>query len=321
MDTSKLRKSLDKKDISTNLSNPDVWLHSGNYALNYTLSGSLTQGIPNRRSTMVFGPSGTGKSLLLGHWALDAQRKGYTVVYIDSEDAINEEYLTRIGVSMEEEWFLPVRIATIEDAAEVISDLFSNSTNEDKVAVFLDSLSMLETEQEMKKFEGGELQEDQGRLAKKYKSLVKNVNSKIGDKDMFFIYSMHAYQNQDIQNGKGKYLVSGGEGQIYIPSISLLLDKLKLKEGMDIVGFRMKAEIYKSRFSQLGGKTELAVPFETGIDPYDGILDLFERQGYVTRNAAWYNYKDENDKEHKFQKSKGQEHIDYILNRIIEGVM
>jgi len=316
MDTTKIKNSLDKKDIATTLSEPDVWLDSGNYALNEILSGSFSRGVPNRRSTLVWGGSNTGKSLLLGHWALRAQQAGYTVIYIDTEDAINAEFLTRIGVEIDDEqWFLPIRISTIEDAAQVISEIFSGSTADDRVCIMLDSLSMLETEQEMKKFVGGELQEDQGRLAKKFKSLIKNVNAKIGDKDMFFVYTMHAYENQDLQNGKGKFRISGGEGQLYIPSISLLLDKLKLKEGQEVVGFKMKAEIYKSRFSRLGGKAQLEIPYETGIDPYDGLLETFESRGVVTKNGAWFNYVDENGKTHKFQRKKSKEHLDYLLEK------
>jgi len=316
MDTQKLRQSLNKKDISTDLSDPDCWLSTGNMALNYILSNNFNEGIPNRRSTLLFGPSGTGKSLLLGNIAKNAQDKGYMVVYIDSEGAIDTKYLTRIGLSLAETDFLPVRVSTVEDTASVISDLMRTVSPADKVFVALDSLSMLEPAQELEKFQDkGELQNDQGRTAKKFKSLVKNVNAKIGNRDMFFVYTAHAYANQDIMNGKGKWLISGGEGQLYIPSMSLLLDKLKLKEGTENIGFQMKAEIYKSRFSMLGAKSTLKIPYDAGIDLYDGLLPIFEKLGMVSKNGAWYNYIVDG-KTIKFQSLALHEHADAILNQI-----
>lgn len=322
VDISNLKSKLQKDNIPTELSNPDVWISTGNMALNHSISQRFDAGIPNRRTTMLFGPSGAGKSLILGHAAKDAQEKGYFIVYIDSEDAIDEAYLDRIGVNMEDDAFLPVRVSTIEETSKVISDLFQNTNPEDKVFVALDSLTMLETEQEFEKFEkSGELQNDQGLTAKKYKSMIKNVNAKIGSRDMFFVYSAHAYQNQEMFSGE-KYNISGGSAQLYIPSISVLLDKLQLKETdgsgkkSRSVGFKMKTKIYKSRFSMLGDTCELHVPFNTGIDPYDGLLERLETLGIVEKKHAWYIYTDKNGEQHKFQSKNANEYLDMILDEM-----
>lgn len=314
MDLSKVKTSLDKRDIATSLSTPDVWLSTGNMALNRLLSNSFSVGVPNRRSTMFFGPSGTGKSLLLSKIAVNAQKAGYMVVYIDTEHAIDESYMKRVGMNMDDDWFLPVRVSTIEEVSAIMSDLFRDTIPEDKVFVAMDSLSMLETQQEVEKFDkSGELQNDQGRTAKRLKALVKNINAKIGGRDMFFVYTAHAYANQDLTNGKGKWIISGGEGQLYIPSMSLLLEKLKLKDDSgNSTGFTMKAEIYKSRFSKLGSKCRLDVPFDEGIDPYDGVLFILVEEGMVNKNGAWYNY-EHNGETIKFQKKNANKHIDCIL--------
>lgn len=90
-----LRKSLEKNHISTTISEPDVWLSSGNMALNFIMTGDFTRGIPNRRTIMYWGLPGTGKSFLAALAAKEAQDKGYFVVYFDTEDAIHTEYMEK----------------------------------------------------------------------------------------------------------------------------------------------------------------------------------------------------------------------------------
>lgn len=314
-----LKKALEKRDIQMNLSVPSEWVSTGNMALNYCITGDFYKGVPNKRSMVVAGPSGSGKSLLAGTIAKNWQDKGYYVIYIDTEDAIDPQYLDRIGLNMNEDVFLPLRISTIEELTEIMSDVFKNYQENDKLCIVVDSASMLETEKELDAFEKGELSNDMGLFSKKLKQLWKNINVKVGDKDISFLATEHTYLNQDIKNGKGKYIVSGGEAQLYIPSITLMFDKLKLKEGTEISGFRLKSETIKTRFSKLGSKCELRIPYETGIDKYDGVLDILEKEGYVNRNGAWYNYTKDGE-EIKFQSKDFNKHIENLLPKEKEVV-
>jgi recombination protein RecA len=76
----------------------------------------------------------------------------------------------------------------------------------------------------------------------------------------------------------------------FIPSISVYLNKLKLKEGTEFVGVRIIAQITKSRFSQPFSKITLKVPYTTGLDPVDGLVDLLVEQGVVEKKGAWYTF-------------------------------
>lgn len=315
------RKALNKRDINTTLSEPDVWLSWGNYAINYICTGSFYRGIPNRRMSMLYGVSGTGKSLLMGHAALAAQKAGYAVVYIDTEESIDPKYLMRIGVDVDDgESFVPVRLSTVEETAEVISDLFKNFGNDEKLCVIIDSLGMLETEDHAEEFEKkGIMKNDMGIFAKKLKKLLKNMNAKIGERDWFILCNQHAYANQDITNGKGTHVASGGEAQIYIPSITLLLKKLKLKDGAKVTGIRLKAETEKTRFNQVGMKCEIEVPYKTGIDPYEGVLPILEENGDeigLNKSGAWYSYENDEGETVKFQKGNAKEHLDILMARM-----
>lgn len=313
------RKALNKKDFVTELSNPDVWGSWGSYALNYICTGSFFRGIPNRRVCMTYGPSGTGKSLLLGNAAKILQDLGYVIIYIDTEEAIDTAYLERLGVDVwDEDKFCPIKLSTIEDLVEVTSEIFSSFGKDEKIAIIVDSLGMLETEDHAEEFDKGKMKNDMGIFAKKLKKYLKNIVHKVGERDCFFLCNQHAYANQDITNGRGTHVPSGGEAQIFIPSITLSLKKLKLKDGKDVTGIRLKATTEKTRFQQLGMVAELEIPYKSGIDPFDGVLEILiedetfaERTG-LTKTGAWYSY-DRDGETVKFQNKNREEHLIYLM--------
>ena len=298
-----LEKSLNKSGITTGIIEPDHWLSTGIHLLNHTMTGTFSQAIPNRRSVLFWGESGTGKSFILSLIALAAQKDGYQVIYIDTETAIHEEYLEKIGVDIKDpQKFLATSISTVSQATKTMSDIYKTISPDDKICVILDSLSNLETDTDSDNFDKGIAKGDQGQLAKQLKKFMKSVNAKLGQYDMHFITSGHAYLNQDIKNGEGKWLFTGGKGVQFIPSIGVLLTKLKLKEDTDIVGIKLKTEITKSRFSKLGGKTEIELDYEKGFEAWAGMLDIAIEMGMVTQAGAWYTWTKTDGSIQKFQR-------------------
>lgn len=311
----KLRKGLEKKEIFTEMNEPSEWISSGNAALNYRLTGRLDIGIPNKRSILFWGESGTGKTFLTSNAAKAAQAKGYKIIYVDSEDSISEDYMKKIGIDLSDDMFIPILVDTIEEATAAISEVFLVMEPEDKFILIIDSLAGLLTEKEEGEFEKGTAKGDMGQLAKKLKLFVKNINKKISNYDAFCIMVTHAYLNQDMLNGEGKWICSGGKGMQFFPSMSMKLEKAKLKEGEDktkVNGVRIKAEVTKTRFTSPNQKCELKVPYNTGLEFTDGLLEVLEEDGVVSRNGAWYSfvYKDETV---KFQASKLADHYEKIM--------
>jgi len=313
----KFQEKINKKGFETQLSNPKEWISTGNLALNYLMTGHFYKGIPSNRQTVLAGPNSSGKSFIACNIAKDAQDKGYTVIYVDTEFGMDEAYMNKIGMNTDPDSgkFLPVQVTSIEETAELLGEMFGHfDETEDKLCIVLDSLSMLGLKKELEGFEdNGKMQEDTGRTAKKYKQLLRLINSKTGNRNIVFVTVMHAYENQDLYSGK-KYNVSGGESCLFIPSISMMFDKGKLKDGKEITGFRMKVETVKTRFDQVPGKKiEIEVPYEKGLDPYEGLLPVLEEEGLVSKTHAWYSYTDQAGQHHKFQKNDLDKHIDEIL--------
>lgn len=295
LDTSKITKTLKKAKISLGISEPDVWLDSGNYGLNFNLSGDFNRAYPNKRSVMFWGESGTGKTLLACLAAVEAQRNGYHVVYIDTENGLDTTYLNKIGMDTSDGAFTAVRLNTLKDCMTTMTEWFNEYDPTVKICFVIDSLTNMKTESANENVGKGKLSNDFGLFAKKVKELVSILTTKIGDRDNFLFMISHAYANQDILNGKGTHLPSGGGGMIFAPSISIFTSKLKLKdaETKKVVGIKLTAEVTKTRFTQLGGKIRLEVPYSSGLDPIDGLLDLACEADLVDNSVkGWYSFGD-----------------------------
>src|SRR6056300_1966701 len=108
-DVSKFRKSITKSvpGMSIGFRDPDTWVSTGNYALNYLISGDFHKGVPLGKVTVLAGESGAGKSYFVsGNIAKSAQEQGIFVVMIDSENAIDEQWLQALGVDTSEDKLL-----------------------------------------------------------------------------------------------------------------------------------------------------------------------------------------------------------------------
>ncbi len=78
-DISKFRKGLTKsiEGISFGFNDPTDWVSTGNYALNYLISGDFYKGVPLGKVTVFAGESGAGKSYICsGNIIKSAQEQG-----------------------------------------------------------------------------------------------------------------------------------------------------------------------------------------------------------------------------------------------------
>jgi recombination protein RecA len=113
-DISKFRKSITKSidGISIGFKDPTDWVSTGNYALNYLISGNFDRGVPLGKVTVFAGESGAGKSFICaGNLVRNAQQQGIYVVLIDTENALDEAWLKALDVDTSEKKLLKLNMA------------------------------------------------------------------------------------------------------------------------------------------------------------------------------------------------------------------
>jgi RecA/RadA recombinase len=329
-DVSKFRKEVTKSmsGVSIGFNDPKTWVSTGSYALNYMISGDFHKGIPLGKLTMFAGVSGSGKSFIAaGNIIRNAQKSGIYVVLIDTENALDENWLQPLGVDTSEEKLLKLNLCMIDDVAKVISDFIENYKNnygslpreeQPKILFVLDSLGMLLTPTDVNQFTAGDLKGDMGRKPKALTALVRNIVNTFGEWDIGMVVTNHTYASQDMFDPDDK--ISGGSGFLYASSIVLAMRKLKLKEDEDgnktttVQGIRAQVKCMKTRFNKPFEQVELKIPYETGMDAHSGLLDMFEAKGLLVKEGNKLRYTDLNGKEYKyFRKGITNEFLDLVM--------
>jgi RecA/RadA recombinase len=301
-DVSKFRKSITKSidGLSIGFNDPTDWISTGNYALNYLVSGDFNKGIPLGKVTVFAGESGAGKSYFAsGNIIKNAQEQDIFVVLIDSENALDEAWLQALGVDTDPAKLLKLSLCMIDDVAKTISTFmidYKAMAEEDrpKVLFVIDSLGMLLTPTDVKQFEAGDMKGDLGRKPKALTSLVRNTVNMIGAYNVGIIATNHTYASQDMFDPDDK--ISGGQGFIYASSIVVAMRKLKLKEDADgnkvtdVKGIRAACKVMKTRYAKPFEAVQVKIPYETGMNPYSGLTDLAEKQGLLTKQGNRLKY-------------------------------
>jgi recombination protein RecA len=288
----KFKKDVAKLDsVGVGIRSTEIWLSTGNYALNRALSGNFFHGIPLSKITLFAGPSGSGKSFIAGNVCLEAQKDGYHVLYIDSEHAIDVDYLQKIGVKTGDEDLTYVSVTTIEDVNRILSEFFSGYIKEHgkdnfdapRTLIVLDSLAMLSSSTEMENYDrDGTIKADQGILAKRRKAMLRLAVGHLGRLPIAMVVTDHVYP-QDIMMGDGQWAITNSTK--FSSSIIGIVTKLKLKVDGAVAGVRMRFETYKSRFAKLGTKVELEVPYNKGMSSTSGLIELLEEMKVIGKGT------------------------------------
>ena len=312
-DVSKFRKDLTKSitGMSSGFNDPTDWISTGSYALNYLISGDFHKGVPLGKVTVFAGESGAGKSYFCsGNIVKHAQDQGIFVVLIDSENALDETWLQALDVDTSEDKLLKLNMSMIDDVAKTVSTFMTdykamNEEDRPKVLFVVDSLGMLLTPTDMDQFQKGDMKGDMGRKPKQLTALVRNTVNMIGSYNVGLVCTNHTYASQDMFDPDDK--ISGGQGFIYASSIVVAMKKMKLKEDeggnkiSEVRGIRAGCKVMKTRYAKPFEGVQVKIPYETGMNPYSGLIELFEKKGLLEKQGNRLKYID----------LKGEEHLDY----------
>ena len=177
-----------------------------------------------------------------------------------------------------------------------------------KVLFVVDSLGMLLTPTDIDQFNKGDMKGDMGRKPKQLTALVRNTVNMIGTHNVGLVCTNHTYASQDMFDPDDK--ISGGQGFIYASSIVVAMKKLKLKEDeagnkiSQVMGIRAGCKVMKTRYAKPFEGVQVKIPYETGMNPYSGLVELFEAKGLIEKQGNRL----------KYVTSDGEEVLEYRKN-------
>lgn len=259
-----------------------------------------------------FSSHNSGKSFICsGALVRHAQQMGITPVIIDTENAIDEEWLIDLGVDTSPDKLMKFNLAKVNDVAKVLSEFVDwyktqydglERSERPPFLFIIDSLGMTITDNEEKQFNNGEMKGDMGLKAKQLNSLVRNCVHMISEYDIGVVATNHTYASQDMFDPEDK--LSGGRLLEYGASILVAMKKKKDKDGAQVTGINSKCKVMKSRYGRPFITADVIIDFKKGVNPYSGLLDFFIELGVVQQGGAYATYIDNNGEEFKDYKSK-----------------
>lgn len=291
------------------------YINTGNYLLNAQISGTLFGGYPNTRSFCLAGESGSGKTYLCMNFVREAQLKDYLVTYIDTEGALDSTDFPKFGCELEAINYK--RIGSIDDLKFYVVDLIKtkNEHPEIKLALIVDSISLLENNKFKEDAEKGHSATDMGLRAKNLRAMFRAIGLDLSNAKIPFIFTSHISPSLDkyTQDSMG-----GGKGPEYSASGILYMYKGNLwsddkdgeKEATDKkerTGTRVRSKVAKSRLAK-PVNIEFHLSFIKGMNRYVGLQHYtswencgLERGKKLTEKEFLKLKPDDQAKGHKFE--------------------
>jgi recombination protein RecA len=263
-----LEKKIKSKIEIRGFSDIDEYIPTGNYLLNAQMSGSLFGGYPNTRSIGIAGDSGAGKTFLCLNAVRELQSKGYVVFYIDTEGAIDSSDYIKFGVDLTKLKYF--RMGLISEVKFFVNDLLETIKENPglKIALFVDSVGMLDTDKSKTDMEKGKNAGDMGLRAKEMRALFKSFTLDLSNYRVPFIFTNHTYASMDQYTPKG---IAGGGGPEFSASIILMLSKGTLRdENKTTTGIIVRSKTKKNRLAK-PIDIEFHISFHKGMNQYVGL--------------------------------------------------
>lgn len=290
------------------------WVHSGNYALNYAMSGRFLRGYPLGHVVEIYGWESSGKSFVVARAISEMQKSGGKAIIDDTEGALNDEWF-RLQLEVDTESLLYDRTDTVEQHFEFVKAIIDASDKQDDptpILVALDSASLLSTEHEMKVG----LDKPSLNKAKKLHAFCRILGKKIHDRPIVYLATNHVYDNVGASPWEPKTKSSGGGAFKYESSVRISMrTPKKIKKGSNQVGVIVRAVVEKTRFTPPYKEAEIAIPFESPIADESGLIPVLLDIGVLEMDGHALSYEGEDTgiKAHKTSKLKQDESAKELL--------
>jgi recombination protein RecA len=278
---------------------------TGDDMLDLAISNRPNGGFPVGRIVEVTGLEASGKSLLSAHTLANTQKKGGLAVYIDTENAINQEFLEALGVDTQKLLYVPLEaVEDIFDAMDSIIESIRKSDNNRLVTIVVDSVAAATTKVELA------ADYDQAGYATQKAIIIskamRKITNLIGRERILVVFTNQLRVRMGVSFGD-PYTTSGGKALGFHASCRLRMKqmgKLNSKVGgvEQTVGIKTRVQVIKNRMGPPLRAVDFEIYFDRGIDRYGSWLNTMKTYKLIQISGAWYTWVDESTGEEiKFQ--------------------
>tara|TARA_R110000796_G_scaffold86111_2_gene186542 strand:- start:431 stop:1567 length:1137 start_codon:yes stop_codon:yes gene_type:complete len=306
------------------------WIPTGSRWLDSIICKGKMAGIPVGKVTEIAGLSASGKSFMATQIAVNAQKKGFTVIYFDAESSIDPSFLERSGVDLKK--LIYVQAVSVEKTLEQIEALLSNYSDTQFLFIW-DSIAATASEKDIQgDFNPQSSMAVKPRIFSKAfpKLTIPIANSQSA---IVLINQLKVNITSNIAEAMTTpFIAPGGKAIEYFCSLRIWLTRRKSKASFveNNKGFRIgsetKAKIEKSRFGTYGRTCTFKILWgdDVGIQDEESWLEAIKLSGTerLKRGGSWYTIVGDKGKEFKFQATTWSEQLkDDEFRKIIYDIM
>jgi recombination protein RecA len=307
METAKLSKLLINKlnedeekkgkvawSLATDHDNPtDVkeWISTGSTLLNYIISNKPGGGIPVGKLVEFSGEEASGKSLLCMHLAAEVQKRGGICVYLDTENALNPEFATQIGVDLTK--LVYSQPGTVEEVGETIEKTINTIRQKAPnklVLIVWDGIAATPTQIEIE----GNMDLNMNQQLEKSKLLSKmmrKIMQSVGKQRIALVFTNQLKVKIGTMYGD-PLTTPGGKAVPYHASVRVKLTRGNTEKGEgdeadDVMGVNTMAKIVKNRMGPPLRKCRFFISFARGIEDVDSWFNMLHERGAIVKKDGW----------------------------------
>jgi len=281
------------KDVDSP-SNVTDWISTGNDIVDLAISNRPYGGLPVGRIIEIMGETAAGKSLLTASILAQCQRKGGLAIYIDTENAVANEFFEMLGMDLSKMIYAPIE--TIEDAFAVIETIIEKVRISDKdrlVCIAIDSIMGATTKVE----QAADYEKDGFATTKAIvlSKAMRKITNMIGRQKICLVLTNQLRDKVGVMGFGEKTQTSGGKAVGFHASVRLQLYNLGMIKKSDgtVVGARTKLKLKKNRLGPPSREVEYDIYFDSGIDSAPSWIDELVKHKLVKKRGAYYDYVDQ----------------------------
>lgn len=256
------------------------WISTGSPMLDLAISNRPHGGLPCGRIIEVTGLEASGKSLVAAHALASCQKDGGVAVLIDTEWAIDENFLRAIGVDLET--LISTHVDTIEGAFEMIESIIELVRKSDKdkpVCIVLDSIAGASTKTELEAtFEKQGYATDKSIIISQ---AFRKITNLIGREKICLICTNQLRQKMNAGLFEDPWISPGGKALAFHASVRIRLQskgqiKIQRNKKNVIIGIKTRAKVEKNRCGPPKRYADFDIFFDRGIDDTPSWLERLE---------------------------------------------